>query len=387
MKEVVIIDAARTPVGKYKGSLRGLSAAQLGTVVTKGLLNRVAVSADQIDQVIFGNVLQGGSGQNVARQVAIESGIPETVPAMTVNEVCGSGLKALVLARQLIQLGEAEVVLAGGTESMSQAPLVKPYDPETNDYGEPISSMICDGLTDAFSKTHMGLTVEKLAETYEISRDAQDRFSLASHQKAAKAVKAGKFDKEMISVTENGEVLLAKDEGIRENSTLEKLGALKTVFLPEGSITAGNASTLNDGASAILLASKDYAEAHQLPYLAVIRDYAEIGTAPADMGISPIFAIRKLLAKTGVEAEQIDLFEINEAFAASSLIVEQELGLEKERVNIYGGGVSLGHPIGASGARIITTLVHALIQEDKKLGVASLCIGGGLGLAMLIERT
>ncbi|WP_239256203.1 thiolase family protein [Listeria ilorinensis] len=387
MKEVVIIDAARTPVGKYKGSLRGLSAAKLGTVVTEGLLNRVAVSAEQIDQVIFGNVLQGGSGQNVARQVAIGSGIPETVPAMTINEVCGSGLKALVLARQLIQLGEADLVLAGGTESMSQAPLVKPYDPETNEYGEPVSSMICDGLTDAFSKTHMGLTVEKLAETHGISRDAQDRFSLMSHQKAAKAAKMGKFDHEMIPVTENGELLLAKDEGIRENSSLERLGALKTVFLPDGSITAGNASTLNDGASAILLASKEYADAHQLSYLAVIRDYAEIGTAPADMGISPIIAIRKLLMKTGLETKDIDLFEINEAFAASSLIVEKELELEKERVNIYGGGVSLGHPIGASGARIVTTLVHALIQEEKKLGVASLCIGGGLGLAMLLERS
>jgi hydroxymethylglutaryl-CoA reductase len=384
LKEVVIIDAIRTPIGKYKGSLSGFSATELGEKVSKEILHKTHVAGDQIDQVIFGNVLQAGSGQNVARQISINSGIPETTPAMTVNEVCGSGMKAVILARQLIQLGEAEVVLAGGTESMSQAPLLQKYEKETDSYGDPISSMINDGLTDAFSKTHMGLTAEKVAQTFSVTREQQDEFALQSQLKAASATEKGMFKEEILPI-QSGETLVDQDEGIRGNSTLEKLGTLRTVFSENGTVTAGNASTLNDGASVLLLASKEYAEKNGLSYLAVIKETAEIGIDPSIMGVAPITAINRLLEKADLPLSEIDLFEINEAFAASSIAVNHNLGLDEEKVNIYGGGISLGHPIGASGARILTTLGYALKREDKKYGIASLCIGGGLGLAMLLE--
>lgn len=384
LKEVVIIDAIRTPIGKYKGSLSGFSAAELGVKVSKEILHKANVSGDQIDQVIFGNVLQAGSGQNVARQISINSGIPETTPAMTVNEVCGSGMKAVILARQLIQLGEAEVVLAGGTESMSRAPLLQMYEKETDSYGDPISSMINDGLTDAFSQTHMGLTAEKVAQTFSVTREQQDEFALRSQLKAASSTEKGIFKEEILPI-QAGETLVETDEGIRGNSTLEKLGTLRTVFAEDGTVTAGNASTLNDGASVLLLASKEYAEENGLEYLAVIKETAEIGIDPSIMGVAPITAINRLLEKAELSLSDIDLFEINEAFAASSIAVNRSLGLDEEKVNIYGGGISLGHPIGASGARILTTLGYALKREEKRYGIASLCIGGGLGLAMLLE--
>lgn len=385
MKEVVIIDAARTPIGKYRGSLSRFSAVELGTLTTKELLKKTGINKEQIDQVIFGNVLQAGNGQNVARQISINSGIPTSVPAMTVNEVCGSGMKAVILARQLIQLGEAQVVIAGGTESMSKAPLLQPYESETNSYGEPISSMVNDGLTDAFSNTHMGLTAENVAQHYHITRKEQDEYALASQLKAAKATEAGVFKEEIIPIEVEEMHWLATDESVRGNSTVEKLGTLRTVFAEDGTVTAGNASPLNDGASVLILASKEYAIANDLPYLATIKAVAEVGIDPSMMGIAPITAINHLMAKTDIPLEEIGLFEINEAFAASSFVVNQELQLESDKVNIYGGSIALGHPIGASGARILTTLGYGLLREEERYGVASLCIGGGIGLAMLLE--
>lgn len=385
MKEVVIIDALRTPIGKYKGALSKNSAVNLGTQVTKALLARNHGIKDAVEQVIFGNVLQAGNGQNPARQIAVNSGLSVEVPASTINEVCGSGMKAVILAKQLIQLEEAEVVIAGGTESMSQAPMLAPYQAENGEYGEPVLSMLQDGLMDAFSGTHMGLTAENVAKKFQVTREQQDQFAYQSQMKAAKAQAAGSFDPEIIPV-EAGDVQVKEDESIRPNTTVEKLGTLRTVFKEDGTVTAGNASTLNDGASAIILASKSYAEEHGLEYLAVIKDAVEVGIDPSIMGISPIKAIQKLLAKNQLSVEDIDLFEINEAFAASSTVVEEQLGIDAEKVNIYGGGISLGHPIGATGARILTTLSYQLKEHDKRYGVASLCIGGGLGLAVLLEH-
>ncbi|MTD42193.1 hydroxymethylglutaryl-CoA reductase, degradative [Erwinia sp. CPCC 100877] len=385
MKSVVIIDALRTPIGKYKGQFSEVSAVELGTHVTKKLIERHPGLSKEVDQVIFGNVLQAGNGQNPARQIAINSGLSYEIPAMTINEVCGSGMKAVILAKQLIQLGEAEVLIAGGVENMTQAPKLARYNPETQAFDLTASSMMTDGLTDAFSQQAMGMTAEKVAERYQVSREAQDAFALASQLKAAQAQAEGAFKAEIAPVTVDGQVI-ATDEGIRPNSSLEKLATLQTVFKENGTVTAGNASTINDGASALILASKEYAEAHQLPYLAIIKDSVEVGIDPSIMGISPIKAIRQLIEKNQLSLDQIDLFEINEAFAATSLVVQQELQLPSEKVNIYGGGISLGHAIGATGARLLTSLSYQLNQHQKRYGVASLCIGGGLGLAVLLER-
>lgn len=385
LKEVVIIDGLRTPIGKYKGMLKDLSAVELGSAVTKALLTKYPEAKADVTQVIFGNVLQAGTGQNPARQIALKSGLDYAVTAATINEVCGSGMKAVLMARQAIQLGEAEVVLAGGIESMTRAPGVAAFDFDTKTYGAPLASMIIDGLTDAQSGEHMGLTAENVAERYQVSRKEQDAFALASQQKAAQARSQGLFKNEILPL-QVGEHLLTEDEGIRGDSTLEKLATLRPAFMEGGTVTAGNASTINDGAAALLLASKDYAEAHNIPYLAIVKETAEVGIDPAIMGISPITAIRQLVEKSGVSLDDIDLYEINEAFAASSIVVEQELGLPKEKVNIYGGGISLGHAIGATGARLLTTLSHQLQDKAKRYGIASLCIGGGLGMAVLLER-
>ena len=386
MKEVVIIDALRTPIGKYHGQLKQLSAVELGTAVTKEMIARNATLASEIKQVIFGNVLQAGVGQNPARQVALKSGLSVEVPATTINEVCGSGLKAAALGRQLIQLGEADVVLVGGMESMSQAPLYQYYDKKNDEYTKPQSIMVHDGLTDAFSEKHMGLTAEKVAEQYDVTREEQDVFAMNSHKKAAHARDNAWFEKEIVGVEVEGTVMKA-DEGIRPETTIEKLGQLRTVFKEDGRVTAGNASTINDGASALLLASKEYADQHEISYLGVIRDVTEVGIDPSIMGISPIKAIQSLFERNQLTKEAIDLFEINEAFAATSLVVEKELALPNDKVNIAGGGISLGHPIGATGARIITTALHQLDRMDGRYAVVSLCVGGGIGLAMLLERT
>lgn len=384
LKRVVIVAALRSPIGKYKGALTQYSAVDLGTKVTQSLLSRYPKVKDDIKQVVFGNVLQAGNGQNVARQISINSGLSYEVPATTVNEVCGSGMKAVIMAWQSLQLGQGEVAIAGGTESMTNAPQLRHFNYETNAYGEPLSAMILDGLTDAFSQKHMGLTAEKVAEDFHVSRSEQDEFAVNSQQKAAKAQANGAFAAEIVPIkTIHG--LMEHDEGIRGNSSVEKLSQLRTVFKENGTVTAGNASTINDGAAVLLLATKEYADLHELPYLTEICGFSEVGIDPAIMGVAPIKAVTELLAAQEKTVADIDLFEINEAFAASSVAVEKELGLDSNKVNPYGGGISLGHAIGATGARLLTTLSHQLQQEDKEYGIASLCIGGGLGLAMLLK--
>lgn len=376
MKEIVIIDALRTPVGKYDGALSDKTAAELGTHVVKNLLERHEDIKNDVKQVIFGNVLQAGTGQNVARQISINSGLSNHVPASTINEVCGSGMKAVILAKQLLQLEEADVVIAGGTESMSQSPILR-----NRKTGEEVLTMMSEGLVDAFNGESMGLVGETIAEQFEISRETQDAFAQLSQEKALAARTVGAFEKEIVAFAD-----LAEDEAIRANSSLEKLASLRAAFSEGGSVTAGNSSPVNDGASALILASSNYAEAKNLPVLAKLLASEEVGIDPEIMGVSPIKAIRQLLERTDLGIEDIDLFEINEAFAASSVAVNQELNIPEEKVNIYGGAIALGHAIGSSGARILTTLAHALQRENKRYGIASLCIGGGLGLAVLLEN-
>lgn len=376
VKEIVIIDALRTPVGRYDGALAEYTAANLGQHVVSSLLKRHEQLKTDIDQVIFGNVLQAGNGQNIARQIAIQSGLSNEVPASTINEVCGSGMKAIILAKQLLQLGEAEVVIAGGTESMSNAPILKNRKTQEENL-----SMLNDGLVDSFSGISMGIVGETIAEQFGVSRKAQDEFAQNSQEKAIAATQAGAFKAEIVPLGN-----LEDDETPRPSSSLEKLATLRTAFKENGTVTAGNSSPVNDGASAVILATKAYAEQHHIPYLAELIDSTEVGIDPAIMGVSPIKAIKKLLERTNLSLSEIDLFEINEAFAASSLAVNQELELPAEKVNIYGGAIALGHAIGSSGARILTTLSYALKHEQKAYGIASLCIGGGLGLAVLLKN-
>lgn len=376
VKEIVIIDALRTPVGKYDGALAEYSAEKLGTHVVSALLSKNKNIKSDVEQVIFGNVLQAGNGQNIARQIAINSGLSTSVPASTINEVCGSGMKAVILAKQLLQLGEAEVVIAGGTESMSNAPILKNRNTE-----EETLSMLSDGLIDAFSGISMGIIGETIAEQFDVSRADQDRFAQNSQEKAVAASQAGIFNDEIVALGE-----LSVDETPRPSSSLEKLATLRTAFKENGTVTAGNSSPVNDGASALILATKDYAEKHGISYFAELVESAEVGIDPAIMGVSPIDAIQKLVQRSGVQLLEIDLFEINEAFAASSIAVNRELGLKDSQVNIYGGAIALGHAIGSSGAKILTTLGYALKREQKRYGIASLCIGGGLGLAILLKN-
>ncbi|MGO3604611.1 MAG: hydroxymethylglutaryl-CoA reductase, degradative [Enterococcus malodoratus] len=386
MEEIVILSAVRTPIGRYKGKLSTLSAVELGAIAVKEAVKRAELAPDQVEQVFMGNVLQAGNGQNVARQSAVKAGIPYEVPATTINEVCGSGMKSIIFAMQQILLGEAQVVVAGGTENMSQAPKITSFDYSAQEWQEPKSSMIYDGLTDAFSGKHMGLTAEKVANDYQITREMQDQYAYDSQMKAAKASKDGKFESEIVPVALPDGSTLWDDEGIRFDSTLEKIGSLKPAFKEDGVVTAANASTLNDGASAVVLAAKSYAIENNLAYLAVINDYSEVGIDPSIMGMAPVSAINKLLNKVNRTINEIDIFQINEAFAAASAAVQKELKLPDEKINTYGGAIALGHPIGASGTRIVATLVSELIQEDKQRGVASLCIGGGLGLALMITK-
>ena len=376
VKEIVIIDALRTPVGKYDGALAEYSAEKLGTHVVSALLSKNKNIKSDVEQVIFGNVLQAGNGQNIARQIAINSGLSTSVPASTINEVCGSGMKAVILAKQLLQLGEAEVVIAGGTESMSNAPILKNRNTE-----EETLSMLSDGLIDAFSGISMGIIGETIAEQFDVSRGDQDLFAQNSQEKAVAASQAGIFNDEIVALGE-----LSVDETPRPSSSLEKLATLRTAFKENGTVTAGNSSPVNDGASALILATKDYAEKHGISYFAELVESAEVGIDPAIMGVSPIDAIQKLVQRSGVQLSEIDLFEINEAFAASSIAVNRELGLKDSQVNIYGGAIALGHAIGSSGAKILTTLGYALKREQKRYGIASLCIGGGLGLAILLKN-
>ena len=388
MKEVVIVSAVRTPIGRFGGSLKDSSAVELGKIVVEDALKRANIETSDIQQVIFGNVLQAGLGQNPARQIAIHAGIPFEVPAMTINEVCGSGLKAVMLGRQAIQLGEAEVVVVGGTENMSQAPFLM----ENHRFGpkfgndQVVDSMINDGLSDAFGQYHMGITAENVAEQFKVSRKEQDAFAYNSQMKAKQAEEQGFFQEEIVPVPLKNGTLMEKDETIRYDTSMEKLERLKPAFKKDGTVTAGNASGINDGASALVLMSKERAEAKGIPYLATIKATAEIGIDPAIMGYAPYYAVKEAVKKSDYSLSEIDLFQLNEAFASQSVAVVKDLKIDPAKTNIYGGAIALGHPIGASGARVLTTLLYELKQTKQQTGVASLCIGGGLGVAMVVER-
>ncbi|AUX12395.1 acetyl-CoA C-acetyltransferase [Latilactobacillus sakei] len=390
MKEVVIMSAKRTPIGKFGGQLASLTAVDLGTIAAKAAIQAAGIEADQIDQAIFGNVLQAGSGQNVARQIALNSGLAQTSVAMTVNEVCGSGLKAIRLAQSAIVMGDADVVLVGGTESMSQAPYLNNGMRFGSKFGDQtvVDSISSEGLNDAFTNKPMGITAENVAAKYGITRLMQDTFALESHQKAAQATQAGWFDAEIVPVTvkqRRATFEVSQDEGIRPDTTLEAMGKLRPAFQADGTVTAANASGINDGASAMIVMSKEKAEALGLVYQATLVGYQEVGMDPNYMGYTPVPAIQQLLAKQAQTLADIDLFEINEAFAASSVAVQNGLALDTAKVNVAGGAVALGHPIGASGTRIMTTLLHQLKRTNQTTGVASLCIGGGLGIAYEIQ--
>ncbi|TBV08184.1 acetyl-CoA C-acetyltransferase [Phytopseudomonas dryadis] len=392
MNDVVILAASRTAIGSFQGALAGIPAADLGAAVIKQLLQRTQLDPAQVDEVILGQILSAGNGQNPARQAAIRAGLPDTVPALTLNKVCGSGLKAVHLAAQAIRCGDAELVIAGGMENMSLAPYVLPK-ARTGlrmGHGQLLDSMISDGLWDAFNDYHMGITAENLADRYAISREAQDAFAAASQQKAVAAIEAGRFKDEITPILipqRKGEpVVFDRDEQPRPGTTAESLAKLKAAFKKDGSVTAGNASTLNDGAAVLVLASAAKAAALGLPVLARIKAYASAGVDPAVMGIGPVPASRRTLEKAGWTLDQLDLIEANEAFAAQSLAVARELRWDSGKVNVNGGSIALGHPIGASGARILVTLVHELIRRDASKGLATLCIGGGQGVALAIER-
>ncbi|MEB7436885.1 thiolase family protein [Mammaliicoccus sciuri] len=381
MNKVVIVSAQRTPVGKFRGRLSNYSAVELGTAALKSAINKIQLDPKDIENVIFGNVVQAGTGQNAARQIAVNAGLPYETPGMTVNEVCGSGLKSIILGKQLIQLGEANVVAVGGIESMTNTPdlILKKGD-------APVKSFMHDGLTDVFHNMAMGLTAEAIATKYEVTREEQDTFALNSHLKSDKATKAGKFNEEIVPLEDvNGEKITS-DELIRPESTIEDLATLKTIFKEDGTVTAGNASALSDGGSALILMSESYAKEHGYTILATVGQHAEIGCDPLYMGYAPFYAVESLLNKTGKTIQDIDLVEMTEAFSAQSIPVKKNLNIPDEKFNIYGGAIALGHPLGSTGSRLVTTLAHALKQEDKQTGIATACIGGGLGIALMIEK-
>ncbi len=392
MQQVVIVAATRTPIGSFQGALASLSAVDLGTVVVKALLARGGVAADQVDEVILGQVLTAGCGQNPARQTALNAGLPHSVPALTINKVCGSGLKAIHLAVQAIRCGDAEVIIAGGQESMSQSPYLM-NGARTGlrlGHGQLTDSVIQDGLWDAFNDYHMGITAENLAEKYAISRGEQDEFALRSQQKTQAAQQAGRFVAEITPVEvakPKGEVLrVASDEQPRGDATLESLARLRPAFRKDGTVTAGNASSINDGAAAVLLMSAAKAAELKLPVLARIAGYSASGVDPAIMGIGPVPAARRCLANAGWSLSEVDLIEANEAFAAQALAVGRELEWDSARVNVNGGAIALGHPIGASGCRILVTLLYEMQRREANKGLAMLCIGGGQGVALAVER-
>ena len=392
MQEVVIVAATRTAIGSFQGSLSALPAHELGAAVIRSLLQQTGLDPAQVNEVILGQTLTAGAGQNPARQASIAAGLPNTVPAMTVNKVCGSGLKALHLATQAIRCGDADIVIAGGQESMSLAPYVMPGARTGLRMGHAklIDSMIQDGLWDAFNDYHMGITAENLVDKYGISREEQDAFAAESQRKAAEAIAAGRFEAEITPIEipqRKGEPLrFATDEQVRAGTSAESLAKLKPAFKKDGSVTAGNASTLNDGAAAVLLMSAAKAAELGLPVLARIAAYANAGVDPAIMGIGPVSATRRCLEKAGWQLADLDLIEANEAFAAQALSVGKELGWDASKVNVNGGAIALGHPIGASGCRVLVTLLHEMIRRDARKGLATLCIGGGQGVALALQR-
>ena len=392
MQEVVIVAATRTAVGSFGGQFAHVPAHELGATVIRALLDQTKIDPAIVDEVILGQVLTAGCGQNPARQAAIHGGLPHAVPALTLNKVCGSGLKALHLAAQAIRCGDAEVMIAGGQESMSLSPHLIPTSRtgQRMGHGKMIDSMIQDGLWDAFNDYHMGITAENLVDKYNISREEQDAFSAGSQQKAVAAQKAGRFQREITPVSiaqrKGDPIIVSEDEQPRDGTTTESLSRLKPAFKKEGSVTAGNASSLNDGAAAVMLMSADKAKALGLPVLAKIAAYANAGVDPAIMGIGPVSATRNCLAKANWQIADLDLIEANEAFAAQALAVSKELQWDMEKVNVNGGAIAIGHPIGASGCRVLVTLLHSMLERDAKKGLATLCIGGGQGVALALER-
>lgn len=391
MRDVVIVSAIRTAIGSFMGTLSNTPATELGAVVIKEALNRAGVKGEQVDEVIMGNVLQAGLGQGPARQAAVQAGVPIEVPAMTINKICGSGLKAVHLATQAIQAGEAEIIVAGGMENMSLAPylLMQGRNGYRMGDGKIIDNMIKDGLQDSFHHYHMGVTAENVAEKYNITRADQDEFSAWSQQKAEKAMKEGKFKEEIVPVVipqRKGEpIVFDTDEYPRAGVTVESLGKLKPAFKKDGTVTAGNASGINDGAAALVLMSKEKAIQLGIKPMATIRANGVAGVDPKIMGIGPIPASKKALEKAGLSMDDIDLIEANEAFAAQSLAVGRELQISNEKLNVNGGAVALGHPIGASGARILVTLLYEMKRRNSRYGLATLCIGGGQGIASIVE--
>ena len=392
MNDVVVVAATRTAIGSFQGALANVPAIDLGAAVIKRLLEQTGIAPGEIDEVILGQVLTAGAGQNPARQAAVKAGLPYAVPALTVSKVCGSGLKAVHLGAQAIRCGDAEVVIAGGQENMSLAPYVMPA-ARTGlrmGHGQLVDSMLSDGLWDAFNDYHMGVTAENLVAQYSISRQAQDAYAAESQRRAQAAIESGRFKEEItpISIAQRkGEPrVFDTDEQPRAGTSAESLGTLRAAFRPDGSVTAGNASTLNDGAAAVLLMSAAKAQALGLPVLGRIKAYASAGVDPAVMGLGPVAATRRCLDKAGWQFAELELIEANEAFAAQALAVGEELDWNSERVNVNGGAIALGHPIGASGCRVLVTLLHEMNKRDARKGLATLCIGGGQGVALAIER-
>ena len=390
LDDVVITTAVRTPIGTFKGSLKDISADKLGALAIKEAVYKSKLKSDDIDEVIMGHVLTSGLGQNPARQASIHAGIPVSKPAYIINQVCGSGLRSVILGYQSIKLGENKIIVAGGQENMSRAPHAIFYREDKKlDENKLVDTMINDGLIDSFNNYHMGITAENVAEKYKISRDEQDLFALNSQEKTQKAINENRFKNELIKLkinTDDKNFIFEKDEHSRNNLNLEDLKKLKTVFKENGTVTAGNSSGINDGAAATILMSREEAELRGIEPLAKVVSWATCGVEPSLMGLGPIKAVNLALEKAEWKREDIDLFEINEAFAAQSIAVIRDLKIRKEIVNVNGGAIALGHPIGASGTRILVTLIHEMIRQNKSKGCATLCIGGGMGIAMCIER-
>jgi acetyl-CoA C-acetyltransferase len=392
MEPAVIVAACRTPIGSFGGVLKDLSAPDLGAIVVREAVRRAGATANDVGEVILGCVLQAGAGMNVARQAALRAGLPVTVPAETVNRVCGSGLTAVVHGIEAVRAGYTDLVIAGGTESMSNAPYILPQARWGYRMGnaQVVDSMLAEGLTCAIEGCHMGNTAEAVAAKFGVDRDAQDRFAVESQRRAAEAVQAGAFDQEIVAVEvpqrKGPPQVVSRDEYPRAGTTLEKLAALRPAFDKQGTVTAGNASGINDGAAALAVTTSDAAKAHGWTPMARVLSYATIALEPRLMGMGPVLAVTRALERAGLSKGDIDLFELNEAFAAQSVAVVRELDLDPAKVNVHGGAIALGHPIGASGARVLVTLVHSLEKYGKRYGVASLCVGGGMGVAMTVER-
>lgn len=392
MREVVIVSAARTPIGSFGGALKDLTAVDLGAIAVKEAIKRAGIDPAIIDEVILGNVLQGGLGQNVARQIAMAAGVPKEVPAMTMNKVCGSGLRTVGLAAQIIKAGDADCILAGGAESMSQAGYIMPAARWGARMGDTkmIDIMVNDGLTDAYNHYHMGITAENVVEQWGLTREELDQFAASSQNKAEAAVKSGRFKDEIAPVVipqrKGDPVVFDTDEYPKFGATAEGIAKLRPAFKKDGVVTAANASGINDGGAALIVMSKEKADELGLKYLCKVTSYASAGVDPSIMGIGPVPASKSALDRAGLTVKDMDLIEANEAFAAQAVAVGKDLGFDSEKLNVNGGAIALGHPIGASGARILITLIYEMIKRDSKYGLATLCIGGGMGTSMIIER-